>query len=78
MFQVSLVLSPVSLRGKGRDVGPPLLGAVALYPGEVGDGAAWLGERASLSRIEAVRCEDAAMAAADGSRLALSDNPRFS
>jgi len=75
---VSLMLSPVSLRGKGRDVGPPLLGAAALYAGEVGDGTAWLGERASLSRIEAVRCEDAAMAAADGSRLALSVGARLS
>ena len=78
MFHVSLAPSPVSLRGKGREVGPPLLGVVVLYPGDVGDGAAWLGERASLSRIEAVRCEDAAMAAADGSRLVFSVRPRLS
>lgn len=38
----------------------------------MGDGAAWLGERASLSRMEAVRWEDAANAAAEGSRLVLS------
>lgn len=73
---MSLVLSPVSLRGKGRDVGPLLLGAVPLYAGDVGDEAAWLGERASPSRMEAVRCVDAAMAAAEGSRLVLSVSPR--
>lgn len=51
-----------------RAIGPPLLGAV-LYAGEVGEGCGWFGEPPVWSRMDAVRCDDAAIAAAEGSRL---------
>ena len=61
-----------SLRVNGREGGPAELGAcIVEYAGLVGEGCGWFGEfppSPSLD-IDAVRCDDALIAAGEGSKL---------